>query len=80
MSIHGSVLTSCMISDSGNSASRSAGPTGSCVAGCSGGNGCMPACTIDGMMLNHDVGIWSCDRSKRVCSVMRSLLHPGNGA
>ena len=28
--------------------------------GCSGGSGCIPACTIDGMMLNHAVGIWSC--------------------
>src|SRR5215213_5547372 len=69
MSIHSSVLTSCMISDSGNSGARSAGPTGSLVPGCSGGSGCMPAFAIDGMMLNHAVGISSCDRSNRVCSL-----------
>src|SRR6187200_104549 len=80
MSIHGSVLTSCRISDSGNSGARSAGPTGSCVPGCNGGSGCMPACTIDGMMLNQAVGIWSCDRSKRVCSATRPSLRLGSRA
>src|SRR5215217_6169973 len=74
MSIHSSVLTSCMISDSGNNGARSAGPTGSLVPGCSGGSGCMPAFAIDGMMLNHAVGISSCERSNRVCSLTGSLL------
>src|SRR6478735_7233235 len=77
MSIHWSVLTSCRISDSGNRASRSAGPTGSFVAGWSGCNGCIPAWTIDGMMLNHDVGIRSCGRSKRVSSVTATPPSPG---
>ena len=63
MSIHGSADTSWTISPIGNSGARSSGPTGSRVAGCSGG--CSGA-GIAGSTLNHAVGIWSAGRSKRI--------------
>ena len=47
MSIHGSVDTSCAMSPIGNSGARSSGPTGSFVAGCSGG------CSGSGMTGQH---------------------------
>ncbi len=56
MSIHGSVDTSCMINASGNSGARRSGVTGSCVPGCNGGRGWIPACAIEGMMFSHAVG------------------------
>ncbi len=46
-----------MISDSGNSGARSAGPIGSFVCGLSGGSGCIPAFTMSGTRLNHAVGM-----------------------
>src|SRR6266550_493327 len=70
MSIHSSVATSCMSSASGNSGASRSGVTGSFVPGCSGGSGWIPACTSEGMMLNHAVGMLSCDRSNRVGSIM----------
>ena len=66
MSIHWSVETSCMISDSGKIGARSAGPAGSFVCGLSGGSGCMPAPTMSGIRLNQAVGICSGVRSNRV--------------
>src|SRR6266511_4309569 len=74
MSIQGSVETSCMIRASGNRGARRSGVTGSWVPGCSGGWGCIPACTIDGMMLNQAVGMSSGPRLNCTRSLIAPLL------
>ena len=67
MSIHGSVDTSCAMSPIGNSGARSSGPTGSFVAGCSGGcNGAGRS----GSALYQAVGSCDCGRSKRAMGVL----------
>src|SRR3954462_168647 len=62
-SIHGSADTSCAMRPIGNSGARSSGPTGSLVAGCSGGcNGS----GITGNTLNQAVGVASSGNTYRL--------------
>ena len=62
-----SVLTSCMISDIGNSGARSSGPSGCSVPGCStGGGGLGKSAT----MLYQDFGIWVSSSRYFTLSVM----------
>ena len=61
--------TSCPISAIGNSGARSSGPTGSWVAGCSGGGG---GAGRSGTRLYHRVGIDASSSRILVRSVMAS--------
>ena len=70
ISIHDSVATSCAMSPIGNSGARSSGPTGSFVAGCSGGcNGAGRS----GNALYQAVGSCDCGRSNRAMGVLLGL-------